>query len=134
MIEHLITLDMDDILEMVREKIGVEGTLNSEKITITDYEAPQDTEGVGEKKAAKTSELVKKSNIVKALKEGLAAANASNIFPKNAKKICEDAMNVTLEELSKKDADLFMRIINTAGFTNFALLWQKYQNQIQKSL
>ena len=133
---------MSDLAEMLNDKIGT-GHVDPKSIVINDYvtpeppeppEPPEDTEGVGEPKAVKTSDLFKKSNILNVLKEGLKAANAGNRYPKDAKKLCLDAMSVLLEEMNTKDADLFRDFINMKNFAKFALLWQKYQSKIQNEV
>lgn len=134
-IDHNVSLDMSDLADILSDKF--DSTIDADKIVINDYkvpEPPENTDGVGEEKAVEVAGLVKKSNIVKVLKEGLKAANAEDKFPKNAKSLCEDAMEDTVGEFNNKDATLFAEIINAPGFTKFALLWQKYQSRIQNKL
>jgi hypothetical protein len=132
-ITQKITLDMSDLAEMLTDKIGT-GYVDPKNIVINDYISPEpleDTEGVGEQKNVKTSDLFKKSNILKVLKEGLEAAGAGNKYPKNAANICSNAMDDILNEMSGKDAALFTSFLNVKNFARFALLWQKYQSKIQ---
>ena len=139
-INHYVKLTMADVTDMVKERLGMNDNAKMGDIEITDYpipvapEEPEDTDGVGDEKGVKISALIKKSNIVKALKEGLKGANASNRFPKDAKNICTEAMDYEIEAMNKKDAKLFTEIINSKGFDKFALLWQKYQTRIQNRL
>ena len=139
-INHYVKLTMADVTDMVKERLGMNDKAKMGDIEITDYpipvapKEPEDTDGVGDKKAVKTSALINKSNIVKVLKEGLKGANASNRFPKDAKNVCIEAMGDAIEAMNKKDAKLFEEIINTKGFDKFALLWQQYQTRIQNRL
>ena len=135
-INQQITLDMSDIISMLKDKLKMSKDSDLVNVIITDYNNPDgtDNDGIGEKKAVIPSGLVKKSNIVEALKEGLKGANASHKFPKNAIELCEEAMVDVLKNMSTKESNLFKEIINTDGFTKFSLLWQKYQTNIQNRL
>lgn len=130
---------MADVIEMLNDKIGSGRNINPNDITITDYSAsktpeiPEDTEGVGEIKSD-GDKLLKKSNILNVLKEGLKAANAENKYPKDAKDICLNSMCEIIAGMSTKDYNLFTAMLNTKGFDTFALLWQKYQSCIQRKL
>ena len=123
--------------KMIQEKLEMSGDVDVNSIIINDYSVPEkelpETEVEG-KLTAKNTELIRKSNIVKVLKEGLDAANASNRFPKNAKKICEDAMDEMIEEMSVREMKHFTHFILTTGYAKFALLWQKYQTKIQNNI
>lgn len=139
-INQRITLTMADLIDMLDKSINCGIGINPKDITITDYtearlpETPKDTEGVGEEKGTYNSKLVKTSNILDVLKEGLKAANAENRYPKEAKTICQDAMDEVIKSMSTKQSVLFSNMINTKGFGDFALLWQKYQSIIQAKL
>lgn len=139
-INQRITLTMADLIDMLDKSINCGIGINPKDITITDYtearlpETPKDTEGVGEDKCSNSSKLLKKSNILAVLKEGLKAANAENKYPKNAKDICQNSMDEVMALMSNKEYNLFDSMINTKGFDTFALLWQKYQSIIQAKL
>ena len=142
-INQKITLTMADLIDMLDKSINCGIGINPKDITITDYSAakpseiPEDTEGtegVGEEKDSNSSKLLKKSNILAVLKEGLKAANAENKYPKNAKDICQNSMDEVMALMSNKEYNLFDSMINTKGFDTFALLWQKYQSIIQAKL
>lgn len=137
-IRQEVKLSMSDIIDMLKSKLGMKTEATLDNVVITDYlpepKVVEDTEGVGETKDIIASALVKKSNIVNVLKEGLKGANASNKFPKDANKVCADAMSETLAKFSTKEAYLFREIIDNKNFANFAVLWQIYQTSIQQKL